>query len=507
MKRILWMTGFLAAIFSVLGPELVVAQTQRMALAAGSYSIEAGATSRVPSYCLDYTRKAPGPKSNFKHVLSAPSEASITVGDQTFTMQEAIDKNLVEVRGNLMSIEDLMASLDDPVLQQRMTVEQRVQSATLQRYWRAASETERDAMQAGLDNSIAMEATSSVLADYRHLSIHNLTSQPMKLETSGHAQLGVEPEISVSLNTGEDQSVIWLRTSRQHQEKLQAVGYEIQVDGVVGPGTTGAIESFQTDRRLPRSGILDVETLRELEQASKDVQLETERIGRINQELSSTCLLSVRYVTQGKRPVYTVFSAPGSPVYQGSRVSNLLDAVRQEAHRLGRETAYLDLGGLGEVDRIKKFAYSIEVQQAGREADVRISSLGEHPASLDDQVVLFSKVGEISRVSTTDPQLLTTGERSGFYTGSANYWTHAKQFTLDVFSRSREATKSFLSRFSKNLSDNKSLKRSLIEELGALRKDVGREYNLTPKELILEFKGQFSTVNVVMVEFERDDVS
>lgn len=61
-------------------------------------------------------------------------------------------------------------------------------------------------------------------------------------------------------------------TVRKAQQALNQEGYSLQVDGIVGPQTRGAVKQFQQDKGLQASGELDGNTLSEL-------GIETEQAG------------------------------------------------------------------------------------------------------------------------------------------------------------------------------------------------------------------------------------
>ena len=44
------------------------------------------------------------------------------------------------------------------------------------------------------------------------------------------------------------------------QSRLGAWGYTVTVDGSFGPGTTTAVKQFQTDNKLPATGVVDAAT-------------------------------------------------------------------------------------------------------------------------------------------------------------------------------------------------------------------------------------------------------
>ena len=54
-------------------------------------------------------------------------------------------------------------------------------------------------------------------------------------------------------------------TTAELQRRLTELGYKPgPIDGVAGPRTTNAIKKFQHDHKLPVTGNLDAETIREL---------------------------------------------------------------------------------------------------------------------------------------------------------------------------------------------------------------------------------------------------
>jgi peptidoglycan hydrolase-like protein with peptidoglycan-binding domain len=44
------------------------------------------------------------------------------------------------------------------------------------------------------------------------------------------------------------------------QQKLASLGYNVTADGSFGPGTTAAVKQFQTDHKLPATGVVDQAT-------------------------------------------------------------------------------------------------------------------------------------------------------------------------------------------------------------------------------------------------------
>ncbi|MEM6721687.1 MAG: hypothetical protein AAF611_20330 [Bacteroidota bacterium] len=77
---------------------------QRMAIAKGSYKLAARGSSKVTSYCLDFSRKAPTRGMNYGNILSGGNDAIVEMhlpSNKTtrMSLNDAIDKGIIEVKG------------------------------------------------------------------------------------------------------------------------------------------------------------------------------------------------------------------------------------------------------------------------------------------------------------------------------------------------------------------------------------------------------------------------
>ncbi|MEL7529887.1 MAG: peptidoglycan-binding domain-containing protein [Bacteroidota bacterium] len=106
----------------------------------------------------------------------------------------------------------------------------------------------------------------SLIAAARYLEGKLLQSQKWKAEGYSNKQIaraeeGRSTEGETTPNIGPlaklgDQNALIMAT----QEKLQAKGYTLQMDGIFRTETETAIKQFQTDQSLSPSGILDLST-------------------------------------------------------------------------------------------------------------------------------------------------------------------------------------------------------------------------------------------------------
>ncbi len=82
---------------------------------------------------------------------------------------------------------------------------------------------------------------------------------------SSAVESGMESSGVATMHQQKDAKSLSANQVRELQNLLKGEGYEVgNVDGIIGPVTTGAIRQFQTDRDLETSGIPNENTLRSL---------------------------------------------------------------------------------------------------------------------------------------------------------------------------------------------------------------------------------------------------
>ncbi|MCL5990583.1 MAG: hypothetical protein M1419_00575, partial [Bacteroidetes bacterium] len=75
------------------------AQVQRMGILQGNYQIEPNGSIRVKTFCVDPKRDIPSDSTSFLYLLTHNQKAKVRIGKQTFNLQDAINKNLIEIKG------------------------------------------------------------------------------------------------------------------------------------------------------------------------------------------------------------------------------------------------------------------------------------------------------------------------------------------------------------------------------------------------------------------------
>jgi peptidoglycan hydrolase-like protein with peptidoglycan-binding domain len=81
-------------------------------------------------------------------------------------------------------------------------------------------------------------------------TVTTTVTTPQATTTTVAAQ--THPTIQEGTNDTTDTTVL--------QQRLVQLGYTVTVDGSFGPGTTTAVKQFQTDHKLPATGVVDQAT-------------------------------------------------------------------------------------------------------------------------------------------------------------------------------------------------------------------------------------------------------
>ena len=91
------------------------------------------------------------------------------------------------------------------------------------------------------------------------------SGQDWKADKSSAVESGMESSGMATMHQQKDATSLSANQVRELQNLLKEEGYKVgNVDGIIGPVTTGAIRQFQTDRDLEVTGIPNEKTLRSL---------------------------------------------------------------------------------------------------------------------------------------------------------------------------------------------------------------------------------------------------
>ena len=418
------------------------AQFQRMGISRGTISIAPAGSSEVATYCLDYTRHAPPPTTEYGSVLTSGGSARVSFGGQTMSLQEAIASKKVRVHGATGTFAELLSSIGNE--RGGLTAAERQELRILQSEWAGLSREEKAEVEEEFRPLLAQTA------DYQHLQIENLTKYPMTASFDG-AILGVEDEAlpatapSTIAPAGSrmtqriNQNQQW-RTTTMHQQALlkQVHAYDGPVDGdYASEAFKAAIVKFQREHMLKPTGILDgdSETLLRATAAQPWQQ-------SVNAQASFSKLATVTIKrSPDAKARYSVYSSGESPAYEGNDIRGIAAALRSSNATGG--TLYLNLEGFSDANR-EDFASSIRNQR---------DLLGEDPLVVlvprrengDVDRDFFQPGIRIEGVSEVDQ--VASGPNKGLFRASVSFAYRAlrsgaasiKRSTVTLLSSSRDA--------------------------------------------------------------------
>jgi hypothetical protein len=297
----------------------------------------------ISAYCLDSNRPGPTSDSVFKNVFASPEAVSVTVAGREYSLQEAIDQQLIRINGA-----------------------------------------------PGLD-----------------LAVTNLTNDEVTIEVGQNVVLGEEGDTPYGLPIEAIQSVdfsslseggfdiqgaLWDRIIPLLQ--LQALGYDVNLDDEpFGSQNAAAQESFKEDWGFY--------------QRPSAILYERDRIAKVNGDNPTIRLVSVRLVMgEDGRNEYLVFGDSGRPIYRGRSVRGMFRALHESGVADDIEAVYFSLDGFPD-DKAAAFSASLENASLGFPNSgyvVQPFPLGAilpgGDESADFQAGLFSKGVRLLRLST-----------------------------------------------------------------------------------------------------------
>jgi peptidoglycan hydrolase-like protein with peptidoglycan-binding domain len=421
---------------------------QRMGIAAGVLEVAGNAVSSLATYCLDFTRASPSPSTTYRNLLTAPESASVLVNGSKVPLQEALRSGKVEIKGQHISVQQYLAALNDPLLQERAQLpdEVRRDAAVMALLWEAASPAERNTMESELGPELAS------LGDYTHLQVINHYPTPIKIVFDENTIIGAKNESAADLDiehigsasTGADQEkrqrATWSANTMRQQEALAYLGYyDGAVDGLPGSKTEAAIKRFQAENDLATTGKLETDdTARLLERFNH------ERLTNLNRQSRGTAILTIAFTPSLEAGRYSLAAAGGTAI-----VTNDIDqlAANINSHLAGENptNVYVDLTGFSD-DRANALMLSLRNKQRGIDSDVIITGLKRGDGGLEVQNLLFQKGAKLE-TNELRPEAITEGAERGWFRSKIDFTVrvgqHLKRVTLEFVSRSVQIAQQF----------------------------------------------------------------
>lgn len=475
----------------VLLPLSGFAQLQRMAILSGGYKLPPNSSKSVNAYCMDYTRHAPEKGSQYQYLLTSPENATVTIGtSEQLSLQEAIDRKKVSIEGINMTVGQLLNSLSDPMVLNRIPEADRSQILQMKETWNSLTPAQR----ATLERELAPDLAKSG-GDFTHLKLVNHTSQPISISLSRDAVFGAERE-SVPLfdtqdvggrggtNTQGIQSQFWRAATKKHQAMLQDIGYyKGPLSGEVDPNTKNAIVKFKTDHRLPSDSVIDSQTENALMRASQDSR--------------NAKYIAFTLETGGDGPLYRLYSPGGEQVYSGNLIPDLLTAINTERDRKGRgNNVYLIMKGFAD-KQVNAFAASTRIYQNSVDPTVSIRPFESGSEFSKAEDFFFSPGKTLIEESVTEPVLVMQGANKDFYQSDFKVADAAGDSgTVSVFARAREVVVSFVQGV-RSLFQRRQENWSVSKIVNVARSQMKRKYDVSDENLRVQFRDQFGRSHIV----------
>jgi peptidoglycan hydrolase-like protein with peptidoglycan-binding domain len=237
----------------------VDAQFQRMGIKRGTrLTILGNAKGKIPTYCMDYTLKAPTSGTSYKKILSNPGSAKVKFGSEVpKSLQSAIDAGEIIIEGVSMTFESIIKNLEDLMNSLRLSVSERQEIESIKLLWNQLSEAEKRA----LNRELFIQ-----YGDHTQMQLINKTNKTATISFNENSVLGVDKNtnigsINTSLLNNNSQSNLWTSGNKEAQRKLKELGYyKGEIDGKFGPNSIIAIKRFQRKNNLNPTGLIDSTT-------------------------------------------------------------------------------------------------------------------------------------------------------------------------------------------------------------------------------------------------------
>ncbi len=489
---------FRAMIFGVilitLHSVVVFAQFQRMAIPVGSYSIPAQGISRLPAYCMDYTREAPRPGMSYGHVLRGGSTTRIRVGNDVLTIEEGVKRGLVAFEGSEITLDNLIDGLCNPTYRARLSEEILAQTETFVQLWDAASEEERNQLREMFTPMIQDQEGG----DYTSLSVRSLTDQPVILEVGETIVVGAEAESTSDLpdrlipGSENPQEDYWYDRNLLHQRDLQELGYYSgPIDGDFGPKSREALRSFQDAFHVDEKDGIGPCTQAELDAAltrTRTLRKTNEGTGR-----DAVAFRLERYPETDPDMLFVLFDEGGRPAARTNDVGELLQVLKDNPHVRNVSSIYLDAPGFTEAE-LAGLRTSLSIRQGSVANDLRVRPLHRADVPEASQTPFFDRGVELVRIS----EITEAIDRPGFNKAEIVITGLQGQNRLRVFARVRVVLQRFLGRISSLFTTSDRIELSPSELIHDTIRSIRQHHpELRDEDLQIEFEDQFGVIQIV----------
>jgi peptidoglycan hydrolase-like protein with peptidoglycan-binding domain len=424
---------------------------QRMGLFLGSsVRVGPGGSGELPARCTDEHAAPPVTSDRFTQVLNAPSDAvTVTVGDRTVTLEDAIKKGLVSVRGVAQA----------PCFNCRI-----------------------DAVR-----------------------IVNHTQQPILVQVNKPAVLGgsshqpFDYDVGQLLSSRASQRTIWaqqeelakrqVEVNKRYQQDLADLGYyRGPFDGSLGSRTVQATRRFEVSRGLGSAAgtAIGASTKTAAQEAAANVR----RLRELNSSDSEIVVVTLAYEAGNpRRPLYVVQGVDGEVGYAGDQVGKLTGTLKTVLTRSKAHTLFVDMKDFppGKADALASALRT--AQRRNSETIMRIVAR-DADGKTGTQDALFRRGVVIER--TTDVTF-----RNGRYQAEAVVRHGKLRITVRAMTaKAGEIVQRFMNRL-RDLIGLAPGRISLAEAVSRARREIKTLYKLSDDDLTIELQNEFGDINIV----------
>jgi len=362
---------YLAILFVFVIPsQMVWAKTQRMGIPKGSYSLAPNSSKQVNSYCMDHSRPAPSSKDTQNHLLSG--DAKVSFEGKTLSLQEAIDKEILTIRGTGYYGElGLVNHTDKPV---------------------------------------EVDFTSSVILGSQKQAVDDLDPTLIKIAENPAQQKQI-------------QELIWQQERKKRQRQtLKKLGYldeDFPMDGKGTETLNKAIKKFQETYGLRPDDVVSLD--RKLEEVARTGKY----LQKINQQNPDILFLTVEHPV-GRASEYIITSSEGLLLYKGSDISALVTKMNSRLSESHPTPAaiYFNFSRFSP-NKAEAFERSYRIQQKGQNSTTNIP-VKALPKERKFQNLRFSNQ---TRILSKQQDITITRVSSGSFKG---WFKTQVEFTVTV---------------------------------------------------------------------------
>lgn len=409
---------------------------QRMGIAAGTIELVGGGARSVPTYCLDYSRREPMPSESYNRVLSDPSHAVVTIGEQRLSLQQAIDQHKIAIEGQHLAVGEFLGYLSDPVVQQRMRLpaDLKAELPIMAEVYRNGTPAQRGEIEQ------LFEPILHDMGDYTHLQFRNLTSQKMTVEVLQNSALSARPEdrsddlllnaFGAARDSDQQRTLQAKAWNTNLQRKLAELGYyNSTIDGVSGPNMERAVHQFQLDRGL---GPADHHAT----DHAASVLIEQKRI----QQSNPGTVIATLFHHPRSTERYSLSGTSGGVAFSTSSMTELTSKLNEMIKANSAANVVVEMDGFS-ANEADAMAFNLRNGERGLDSKVDLQAVyREGDGELES--LLFCRNLTVESKAVKVEEVLEEGPRKGWFRSSIEFVTtianRTKQITLTLYAKTRE---------------------------------------------------------------------